>query len=263
MVDDDVAQRSDRVVEVAAILDAELLGHRDLHRADVVAVPDRLEHRVREPQVEKLLQAHLPEKVGRSRRQLLLGDVSVQFGRQRARRSEIVAERLLDGDALPGAGQAGAGQPLDHPSKQRRWDLQVKRGVAEAGQRVGDAGVGRWVAEIAADVAQAPREPGEHLLVERLAALRDRLSGTLGQLLDRPAVGRDAHHRHGQEPTALKPVERAEGHLPRQVAGDPEDNKSVSGAFTRHGCNPTRSRVGHAHVVRGVATALPVRHRQR
>ena len=43
VVDDDVAQRADRVVEVAAVLDAEALGHRDLHRRDVVAVPDRLE----------------------------------------------------------------------------------------------------------------------------------------------------------------------------------------------------------------------------
>ena len=31
VVDDDVADRADRVVEVAAVLDAEVLGHRDLH----------------------------------------------------------------------------------------------------------------------------------------------------------------------------------------------------------------------------------------
>ena len=57
VVDDDVAQRADRVVEVAAVLDAEALGHRDLHRRDVVAVPHRLEHRVGEAQVEDLLDA--------------------------------------------------------------------------------------------------------------------------------------------------------------------------------------------------------------
>ena len=33
VVDDDVAESADGVVEVAAILDAEVLGHRDLHRA--------------------------------------------------------------------------------------------------------------------------------------------------------------------------------------------------------------------------------------
>ena len=63
VVDDDVAQRADGVVEVPAVLDAEVLGHRDLHARDVVAVPDRLDHRVREAQVEELVGAHLPEEV--------------------------------------------------------------------------------------------------------------------------------------------------------------------------------------------------------
>ena len=63
VVDDDVAQRADRVVEVAAILDAEVLGHRDLHALEVVPAPERLEHRVREAQVEDLLEPHLPEVV--------------------------------------------------------------------------------------------------------------------------------------------------------------------------------------------------------
>src|SRR5206468_6817499 len=59
----DVAQRSDRVVEMAAVVDAEVLGHRDLHRRDVVRAPDRLEHRVGEAEVQDLLGAHLPEVV--------------------------------------------------------------------------------------------------------------------------------------------------------------------------------------------------------
>ena len=48
VVDDDVAEGAYRVVEVPAILDAEVLSHRDLHARDEVAVPDRLEDRVRE-----------------------------------------------------------------------------------------------------------------------------------------------------------------------------------------------------------------------
>ena len=39
VVDDNVAECADRVVEVAARLHPEALGHRDLHRLDVVAVP--------------------------------------------------------------------------------------------------------------------------------------------------------------------------------------------------------------------------------
>ncbi len=63
VVDDHVAHRADRVVEVPAVLDAEALGHRDLHAGDVVAVPDRLDHRVGEAQVEELVGPHLPEEV--------------------------------------------------------------------------------------------------------------------------------------------------------------------------------------------------------
>ena len=84
VVDDDVAERADRVVEVAAILDAEALGHRDLHALDVVPVPDRLEHRVREAQEEELLEAHLPEEVVDAV-DLRLVDVLVQLrGERRA-----------------------------------------------------------------------------------------------------------------------------------------------------------------------------------
>ncbi len=97
VVDDDVAQRADRIVEVPAILDPEVLGHRDLDALDVVPVPDRLEHRVGEPEIEDLLEAHLPEEVV-DPVELRLVDLLVQLGREGARRREVVAERLLDDD---------------------------------------------------------------------------------------------------------------------------------------------------------------------
>ena len=105
VVDDDVAQRADGVVEVAAIGDAEVLGHRDLHRRDVVAVPHRLEQGVREPQVERLGDAHLPEEVV-DPVQLGLVEVLVHLVVERPRGGEVVPERLLDDDARV-LGQAG------------------------------------------------------------------------------------------------------------------------------------------------------------
>jgi hypothetical protein len=39
---DDVAERADRVVEAPAVVDAEVLRHGDLHRGDVLPVPERL-----------------------------------------------------------------------------------------------------------------------------------------------------------------------------------------------------------------------------
>jgi hypothetical protein len=44
----DVTNCSNRVVEGSAVLDSVLLGHRDLNRGDVLAVPQRLEQGVRE-----------------------------------------------------------------------------------------------------------------------------------------------------------------------------------------------------------------------
>jgi len=51
------------VVELASTLDAEALGHRDLHALDVVPVPDRLEEGVSEPEDEKVLHRVLPQVV--------------------------------------------------------------------------------------------------------------------------------------------------------------------------------------------------------
>ena len=58
-----IAERADRIVEVAAVLDAEVLRHRDLHALDVVTVPHGLEHGVPEAEIEDLLESHLPEVV--------------------------------------------------------------------------------------------------------------------------------------------------------------------------------------------------------
>jgi len=95
MVDDHVAKRPDGVVEVAAVLDAELLRHRDLDARDVVAVPDRLEHRVGKAQVEELLETHLAEEVI-DPVELRLGHVLVQLGCESARGLQVMPEGLLD-----------------------------------------------------------------------------------------------------------------------------------------------------------------------
>ena len=98
MVLHDVAHRADRVVEVPAVRDVEVLAHGDLHRRDELPVPDRLEDRVREAEVEDVLDRHLPEEVV-DPVQLRLVDQRVQFGVQLARGGEVVPERLLDDDS--------------------------------------------------------------------------------------------------------------------------------------------------------------------
>ena len=63
MVLEHVADDAGRVVVAGAAADVDFLGHGDLHVVDVVAVPDRLEDRVGEPQHEQVLHRFLAEVV--------------------------------------------------------------------------------------------------------------------------------------------------------------------------------------------------------
>ena len=77
------------------------------------------------------------------------------------------------------------------------------------------------------DVGESFDEAAEDLLVELLAGRHDGGPGPLDQLVERPVVDRHSHHGAGQQLALLQPVERAEGHDPREVAGDPEDDEHV------------------------------------
>ena len=228
VVDDDVAQRPDRVVEVAAVLDAEALGHRDLHGRDVVAVPDRLEHRVREPQVEDLAEAHLPEEVV-DPVQLRLVEVLVDLVVELAGRGEVVSERLLDDDARA-LGQPGLGQPLDHGAEQERRDLEVEDRRSASPIAAASALEGLGVAEVAGHVGRAARRSGR-TRSRRSARRRPRSTSRAcsRRSSTRPVVDRHADDRAVQQPAALEPVQRTEGHHLGEVAGDPEDDEHVGG----------------------------------
>ncbi len=225
VVDDDVAQRADRVVEVAPVLHAEVLGHRDLDARDVVPVPDRLEQRVGEPDVEDLLEPHLPEVVV-DPEELRLVDVLVQLGGERAGGLLVVPEGLLDDD--PGAlRQPGAVEALDHAPEEERRDLEVEDGVLGVPDGRGDPLVGGVVGEVALDVREPLGEAREHGLVELLAGADDRVACTLHELVDRPVVEGDPDDRALQQAALLEPVQRPERHHLGQVARDPEDHEDV------------------------------------
>ena len=225
VIDDDVAQRPDRIVEVAAVLDPEVLRHRDLHRRDVVSAPDRLEHRVREPQMDDLLDAHLPQVVI-DPEELRLVDRGVQLVGERTRRGAVVAERLLDNDART-LGQPRVREPLHDRAEQERRDLEIEHGQARVSDRLCDPLVGGRVAEVAGHIRQTRREAPEHLLVELLARSDDRLARALDETIDRPVVERHAEDRAVEQAPPLQPVQRTEGHHLRQVARDPEHHQPV------------------------------------
>jgi hypothetical protein len=225
VVDDDVAQRADRVVEVAAVLDAEALGHRDLHRGHVVAVPDRLEHRVGEAQVERLDQAHLPEEMV-DPVQLGLVEVLMDLVVERAGGGEVVAERLLDDDTRV-LGEPRAGEAADHAAEQKGRDLEVEHGARGVAEHLGEPLVGRRVGEVAVQIGHPRGQAREDGAVERLAGSRDRRAGMRAQVVLGPVVDGDADDRAVEQPAPLEPVQRAERHDLGEVARDPEDHEDV------------------------------------
>jgi hypothetical protein len=58
-----IAQAAGRIVEGSSPLDAEPLGHRDLHARHVISVPDWLEKSIGKTEVEDALDRLLAEEV--------------------------------------------------------------------------------------------------------------------------------------------------------------------------------------------------------
>ena len=193
----DVAHRPDGLVEAAAVCDAEVLAHRDLHRGDELPVPDRLEDRVGEAEVEDVLDGHLPEEVV-DPVELRLVDERMELGVEFARGGKVVPERLLDHD--PGVlGESLLRQAADNGAEERRRDLEVEDWAVRALDRLRHLGVRGVVGEVAVDVGESLRELPEDLVIELLAGRDDRLTCVPDELLERPVVERDSDDRAARE----------------------------------------------------------------
>ena len=102
MVLEDVARCAGLLVERAAVLDADRLGHGDLHVVDVAPVPERLEDAVAEPEDQQVADGLLAEVVVDAV-DLRLAEDLADLAVEPLRRLEVVAERLLDDDPPPAA----------------------------------------------------------------------------------------------------------------------------------------------------------------
>ena len=135
---DDVAHRARLLVVRRASFDAQLLRHRDLHALDVIAIPQRLEHGVREAEDEQVLHRLLAEIVVDAV-DLRLVEVFVDELIQRFGRLQIATERLLDDEARPvlgavavaggAAAKSGVAEPLDRRRKYVRRKRQVEDAI--------------------------------------------------------------------------------------------------------------------------------------
>ena len=124
------------LVERAAVLDADRLGHGDLHVVDVAAVPERLEDAVAEPEDQQVPDGLLAQVVVDAV-DLRLAEDLADLAVQPDRRLEVVAERLLDDDPPPAAVVVLVVEPDppelgDDLGERRRLGREVEEAVAAA-----------------------------------------------------------------------------------------------------------------------------------
>jgi hypothetical protein len=94
MILEEVPNGADSLVEATAAAYVECFRHRDLHAPDVLPVPDRLQKRVGEPEVQEVLYGLLAEKMidavdGRLVKRVVEGRVESLRG------AEVATERLF------------------------------------------------------------------------------------------------------------------------------------------------------------------------
>src|SRR6476661_6241587 len=95
MVLEHVAQNAGFLVVLATPFDTHRFGGGDLHVRDVVAIPERLEDRIRKAEYENVLDALFTEVVIDAI-DLVLTEFVEDEPVERARRLEVASERLLD-----------------------------------------------------------------------------------------------------------------------------------------------------------------------
>jgi hypothetical protein len=232
-----VAQRPGRLVEAAALLDADRLGGGDLDAVDVFPPPDRLQQPVGEPERHDRLHRLLSEEMV-DPEELALVALFEDPGIQRPRRFEIGAERLLDDHAAEAvallAEQPGLPEPVHDGPEEAGRHRAVEHRVA--GDPLLHRGVGLGLLEIAREVVEPVPDEAPALRVDVVGVelggrvLAERLQG-LGEVLAQGFVGAvvmvDAEDREafGQEPGPRQIVERGHQQALGQVAASPEDHQ--------------------------------------
>ena len=194
---DHVAEGAGFLIVAPAALDADGLGGGDLDVIDVLAVPERLKQRVAEAEGQDVLDG-LFAQVVIDAVELVFGEVLVELVLQFAGAGLVVAERLFDDEAAPGAvggfGETGAAETTGGGAVvaglRREIEEHVAGGLACLGYFVeadGEALVGRVVTNVAGEVEETSGEVVPESLIER-AVLEELLDGSL-HLLPEVVIG--------------------------------------------------------------------------
>ena len=248
---DHVADVPDLLVERPSTLDADVLGHRDLHVVDVPAVPRGLEHPVREPEGQDVLHGLLAQVVV-DPIDLRLVEHRVDVRVQLLRAHEVAPERLLEHDLRAGV-QSGLSDPAHDLRVGGRGGGRVEEPPApRAEPRVDLLEVldevihGPLVVELTRQVRQVPGEVVPDLALGSVRReLHDVVVGVLAELLVRPYGPRVAGDREPlrQQPAQEQVVERRQQLASREITRSPEDHDRLRVEILRDQPAPPRARL--------------------
>src|SRR3989442_1529735 len=228
MVLHDVANCTDLFIKTTAPLNTELLGQCDLHTRDVIAVPDGLQKSVGKPEIEKVLDGLLAEKMidpvnGRLRKRLMQGPV------QELRRGQIAAERLLHNHARVERGTRFR-QPFHNDGKHARWNCQIMQRPFCFAEYLAQSLVSCLVVIVAIDVLKALGQFRESIRIQA-AMFLDAIAGTRLQLIQIPARLGHADDRHVEMAAPDHRLKCGKDLLVCEVTRRAEKDKSVRMGF--------------------------------
>ena len=240
MVLDDVACGADAVVVSGAPGHADVLGHGDLHMVDVIVVPDRLVHGVRETQRQHVLHGLLAKimvDAEHARRVEHFGDHAIEL----LGAGQVMTERLFDDHTTPSAlvafRQTTVGQLTGHLRERARRHRHVERVIAaratvavKLGDRVGQTLERFRIIERALYETDTGRKLLPSRFLERRTAMR--LHVLLDEVLEMvlgPVAACEACQTEAwrQQATVGQIVDGGEQLLTGQIAGHAENHDAA------------------------------------
>jgi hypothetical protein len=227
-----VAQRTRLLVITRALADAQRFGDGDAHALDVLPVPQRFEHRVGEPEHEKVLHGFLAEVVV-DPEDLRLVEIAVRECVQRHGRRQVAPEGFLDDEPRPAGtvGEAGATERFDRRAERRRGQREVERAVARQVVLALDPFDAR-LQRLVIVVAVLPQRLVEHAVGApvrrfRLHRLHDGLrEGAVGRVVQLGGARRAEHQERLADDAARHQArQRREQLAARQVTAGPKNHE--------------------------------------
>ena len=226
MVLDHVADCAGLVIECAAILHTERLGHGHLDAVNVLPVPERFVHWVADAKEQQVVHRSLAEVVIDAKNSRLI-EGPEQNTIEVARALNVATKGFLDDDPGAKSSAAAAGELLDDFAEKQRRNGEIERGTLRRSKGLLESLKGGSVRVVTVDVAQQLAELRGRCRIEA-AVLFEALAHARLQLLASPTALGDADDRDIQDAALHHCLQRGEYLLVGEISGGPEKDQCIT-----------------------------------